>query len=81
MNPNVISISLPSTREKVLELFKEYGISAVPVLKKGKLVGIVTRKDILRKIDEDQAIPSPAKVAPSEVTTFWWTQEEVIYYK
>ncbi|HDN73892.1 MAG TPA: CBS domain-containing protein [Archaeoglobus sp.] len=66
MNPNVISISLPSTREKVLELFKEYGISAVPVLKKGKLVGIVTRKDILRKIDEDQLAllmtPNPVTV-------------------
>uniref|UniRef100_A0A7C4WJK9 CBS domain-containing protein n=1 Tax=Geoglobus ahangari TaxID=113653 RepID=A0A7C4WJK9_9EURY len=54
MNPNVIYAELPNTREYVLELFKEYNISAVPVLKNGKLVGIVTRKDILRKIAEDQ---------------------------
>jgi len=54
MNPNVIYAELPNTREYVLELFKKYDISAVPVLKNGKLVGIVTRKDILIKIAEDQ---------------------------
>ncbi|MEM0331256.1 MAG: CBS domain-containing protein [Archaeoglobaceae archaeon] len=54
MNPNVIYATLPSTREAVLQLFKGYGISAVPVLKEGRLVGIITRKDILRKIEENQ---------------------------
>jgi len=54
MNRNVIYATLPNTREKVLELFKKYEISAVPVLKNEKLVGIVTRKDILRKVEEDQ---------------------------
>jgi CBS domain-containing protein len=66
MNPNVICATLPGTRENVLELFKEYGISAVPVLKNSKLVGIVTRKDILRKIDENQLAllmtPNPVTV-------------------
>jgi len=66
MNPNVIYATLPNTRENVLELFKRYGISAVPVLKDDKLVGIVTRKDILRKIDEDQLAllmtPNPVTV-------------------
>ncbi|MCS7121254.1 MAG: CBS domain-containing protein [Archaeoglobaceae archaeon] len=54
MNPNVKFATLPGTRERVLQLFKEHGISAVPVVKDGKVVGIVTRKDILRKIDERQ---------------------------
>ncbi len=66
MNPNVISATLPSTRDKVLQLFKEYGISAVPVLKNSTLVGIVTRKDILRKIEENQLAllmtPNPVTV-------------------
>ncbi|MBE8539079.1 CBS domain-containing protein [Geoglobus acetivorans] len=68
MNPDVIYEELPSTRESVLELFKKYGISAVPVLKDGKLAGIVTRKDILRKIDEDQLAllmtPDPTYISP-----------------
>ncbi|MDI9610411.1 MAG: CBS domain-containing protein [Archaeoglobaceae archaeon] len=66
MNPNVIFATLPSTRENVLQLFKGYGISAVPVLKEGKIAGIITRKDILRKIDEDQVAllmtPNPVTV-------------------
>jgi CBS domain-containing protein len=67
MNPRVIYATLPSNRQAVLQLFKEHGISAVPVLKGGKLVGIVTRKDLLRKIDEDQLAllmtPNPVAVS------------------
>ncbi|MEM2176392.1 MAG: CBS domain-containing protein [Archaeoglobaceae archaeon] len=73
MNPNVIYATLPSNRESVLQLFKEHNISAVPVLKDGKLVGIVTRKDLLRKIDEDQLAllmtPNPVTVAVEESLT------------
>lgn len=70
MNPNVIFATLPSTRENVLQLFKNYGISAVPVLKQGKIAGIITRKDLLRKIDEDQVAllmtPNPVTVSVEE---------------
>jgi CBS domain-containing protein len=70
MNRNVIYATLPNTRDKVLELFKKYEISAVPVLKNEKLVGIVTRKDILRKVEEDQLAllmtPDPVTVQTSD---------------
>ena len=70
MNRDVIFATLPNTRDKVLELFKNYGISAVPVLKNDKLVGIVTRKDILRKVEEDQLAllmtPDPVTVQASD---------------
>ena len=66
MTKNVVYVTLPNSRRYVLEIFKKYGISAVPVLKDGKLVGIVTRKDILRKIEEDQLAllmtPNPVSV-------------------
>ncbi|MDI9646551.1 MAG: CBS domain-containing protein [Archaeoglobales archaeon] len=68
MNPNVVYATLPSTRDKILSLFKDHGISAVPVVKDGKVVGIVTRKDILRKIEENQLAllmtPNPVTVEP-----------------
>ncbi|MFO7967498.1 MAG: CBS domain-containing protein [Archaeoglobaceae archaeon] len=54
MNKNVIYTTLPNTRDSVLQLLKEHHISAVPIVKNGDLAGIVTRKDLLRKIDEDQ---------------------------
>jgi len=70
MNKNVIYATLPDTRENVLGLFKKYHISAVPVIKNGSLAGIVTRKDLLRKIDEDQLAllmtPNPTTVQASE---------------
>ncbi len=68
MNQDVIYAELPNSREYVLELFKKHEISAVPVVKEGRLVGIVTRKDILRKIEEDQLAllmtPDPVHVTP-----------------
>lgn len=73
MNKNVIYAKLPSSRDAVLDLFKKYGISAVPVLKEGKLVGIVTRKDILRKLNEDQLAllmtPNPTYISPETELT------------
>ncbi len=70
MTKNVIYVELPSTRDKVLEVFKRHGISAVPVLKNGKLVGIVTVKDLLRKIEESQLAllmtENPITVGPED---------------
>ncbi len=66
MTKDVVYVTLPNNRRFVLELFKKHGISAVPVLKDGEVVGIVTRKDILRKIEEDQLAllmtPNPVTV-------------------
>ncbi len=70
MNKNVIYVELPGRRREVLEIFKKYGISAVPIVKNGKIAGIITRKDILRKIDEDQIAllmtPDPVTVRYDE---------------
>ncbi len=70
MNKNVIYATLPGTRDNVLELFKKYEVSAVPVKKNDELVGIVTRKDILRKVEEDQLAllmtPNPVTVQASD---------------
>lgn len=70
MNKNVIYTTLPNTRDSVLQLFKEHHISAVPIIKNGDLAGIVTRKDLLRKIDEDQLAllmtPKPKTVQVSD---------------
>lgn len=70
MNKNVVYATLPDTRDNILTLFKEHHISAVPILKNGDLAGIVTRKDILRKIEEDQLAllmtPNPRSVQANE---------------
>ncbi|WEU39776.1 MAG: CBS domain-containing protein [Candidatus Odinarchaeum yellowstonii] len=47
---------VPGTRQEVLELFKKYGVSGLPVVKKGtrKVLGIVTRNDMMLKPSETQ---------------------------
>jgi CBS domain-containing protein len=68
MTTEVVSVEIPGNRDDVLKILKRTGISGVPVLKDGKLVGIITRKDMLRKSDETQLgllmTSEPATVSP-----------------
>lgn len=54
MVTDVAYVTVPGTREDVLELFKEKYVSGVPVVKEGKVVGVITRQDLLRKPNEEQ---------------------------
>ncbi len=56
MQSEVVFISVPGTREDVLIMMAEKQVNGVPVVKKGSktLVGIVTRTDLLTKVDENQ---------------------------
>lgn len=54
MTTEVVRVEIPGNRDDVLKILKRTGISGVPVIKEGKLVGIITRKDLLRKSDETQ---------------------------
>jgi len=54
MTQDVVSVQIPGNRDDVLKILKRTGISGVPVIKEQTLVGIITRKDLLRKPDETQ---------------------------
>jgi CBS domain-containing protein len=54
MTSDVVAVEIPGNRDDVLKILKRTGISGVPVLKDRKLVGIITRKDLLRKAEETQ---------------------------
>lgn len=54
MIKTVKSIEIPGTRDEVLELMQKERISAVPVVKEGLLLGIVTRIDLLKHPEEEQ---------------------------
>jgi len=51
---DVTYVTVPGTREEIMELCKEKYISGVPVVKEGKVVGVVTRQDLLRNPNEAQ---------------------------
>ena len=70
MTVDVVHVDIPGNRDDVLKILKRTGISGVPVLKNKKLVGIITRKDLLRKPEETQLgllmASKPITIGPDE---------------
>ena len=68
MTTDVVTVEIPGNRDDVLKILKRTGISGVPVLKDGRLVGIITRKDLLHKPEENQLAllmtPHPLTILP-----------------
>ena len=54
MVKDVAYVDVPGNRDHVLEALKERQVSGVPVIKKGELIGMVTRSDLLGNPEEDQ---------------------------
>lgn len=73
MVEDVVSVETPGNRDDVLRILKRTGISGVPVTKDGGLVGIITRKDMLRKAEETQLsllmTSDPITIAPDAPIT------------
>jgi CBS domain-containing protein len=51
---DVAYVSIPGSRDDVLKALQEHKVSGVPVVKKGEIAGMITRKDLLRNREEDQ---------------------------
>lgn len=68
MTSDVVHVEIPGNRDDVLKILKRTGISGVPVIKNNKIVGIITRKDLLRKPEEIQLgllmTPKPITIKP-----------------
>ncbi len=68
MTSDVVTVEIPGNRDDVLKILKRTGISGVPVLKSGKPIGIITRKDLLHKSEETQLgllmTPDPLTISP-----------------
>ncbi|MHC1597589.1 MAG: CBS domain-containing protein [Methermicoccaceae archaeon] len=54
MTKDVAYATVPGSRHDVLQTLKSRHISGVPVVKDGRLVGIITRSDLLRNPTEEQ---------------------------
>ena len=51
---DVAYVTIPGSRDDVLRTLQEHKVSGVPVIKKGEVVGMITRRDLLRNREEDQ---------------------------
>lgn len=59
MTRPVLSVAEDTSLVEIADLFERHGIKRVPVLKDGKLIGIVSRADIVRAYAEGQSVPQP----------------------
>lgn len=60
VNKDIITVSQNETFEDVIKIMKEKNIGEVPVLKDSKIIGVVTRDDILARTGE---APIPPVIA------------------
>ncbi|MCX2820017.1 CBS domain-containing protein [Haladaptatus sp. F3-133] len=54
MTSDVVTASLPGTREDVIEVLREGEISSIPVTKDGRYRGLISREELLRDAGENQ---------------------------
>lgn len=54
MVKDVAYVEIPGSRDEVLKVLQKSHVSGVPVVKKGEVVGMITRNDLLRNREEDQ---------------------------
>ncbi len=54
MTKDVAYVEIPGSRDEVLKVLQKRHVSGVPVVKKGQVVGMITRNDLLRNREEDQ---------------------------
>jgi CBS domain-containing protein len=51
---DVAYVDVPGSRDEVLKTLQKSRVSGVPVVKKGRVVGMITRSDLLKNREEDQ---------------------------
>jgi CBS domain-containing protein len=68
MSPNPITVTETTTAREIASLMYAHGIKRVPVVRDGKLVGIVTRADLVRALVQklSEAEPPPPRVISAD---------------
>jgi CBS domain-containing protein len=69
MSGSVVTCTTEDTVQRILSLIVESGFSAFPVLKKGKLIGILSRRDLLRERRLKTSPESPSTMTVEGVMT------------
>jgi CBS domain-containing protein len=67
MSPNPIAVNETTPAREIASLMHTHGIKRVPVLRDGKLVGIVTRTDLVRALAQKLGEMEPSPPRPISV--------------
>ncbi len=68
MSRNVVTVSPDASLQEMQAQMTEHAIGRLPVVKDGRIVGIVTRKDLLRALHGINYLRGPTVAAPSVAT-------------
>ncbi|MEG2430183.1 MAG: CBS domain-containing protein [Acinetobacter sp.] len=63
MTPDPVSVAPDLDIENVVELMEKHHIKRVPVVQEGKLLGIITRVDIIRALQRSWVAPAPYSIS------------------
>jgi CBS domain-containing protein len=69
MSSNPITVTETTPARQIASLMHTHGIKRVPVMRNGKLVGIVTRTDLVRALAQklsERESPPPPRISPDE---------------
>lgn len=67
MTGRVVSVTPDATLAEVVALMEERSIKRLPVLEHGRLVGIVSRADLLKALAKRLSEPTPDEVSDAEI--------------
>lgn len=67
MNRDVLTVSEDSSVYAVADLMDSHNVKRVPVLRDGRLIGIISRSDIVRLLAMRKSIGEPAKAQRSDI--------------
>ena len=64
MTRKVVTVTADTPLREIVSLFEKHGIKRVPVVAKGKLIGIVSRADLVQALLRAQQAAQPGEEAP-----------------
>jgi CBS domain-containing protein len=67
MTREIVSVTEDTDVAEIADLMENWGIKRVPVVRAGKLVGIVSRSDLLRAVGRSKAGTARGRVADAEI--------------
>lgn len=73
MNKNVITISKETNLLEIIDIMKKHGVGRLPVIENGKILGVVTRDDLLIK---GEKAPVPPILAINDLTLAFTNNKE-----